>query len=83
MTAERVLVTGGAGFIGSHLVDRLLSSGYAVRVLDALLPQVHPGGPPSYLSPEVELRVADVRDREAVASALQDIDVLVHLLSCA
>jgi dTDP-L-rhamnose 4-epimerase len=79
MTAERVLVTGGAGFIGSHLVDRLLSSGYAVRVLDALLPQVHPGGPPSYLSPEVELRVADVRDREAVASALQDIDVLVHL----
>jgi dTDP-L-rhamnose 4-epimerase len=78
MTTGRVLVTGGAGFIGSHLVDRLLSSGYAVRVLDALLPQVHPSGPPSYLNSEAELRVADVRDRDAVASALKDVDVLVH-----
>jgi len=78
MAAPRVLVTGGAGFIGSHLVDRLLASGSEVRVLDALLPQVHPAGPPAYLNPEAELRVADVRDREAMASALQDVDVLVH-----
>ena len=43
----RVLVTGGAGFIGSHLADRLLAAGHAVRALDSLDPQVHPDGPPS------------------------------------
>ncbi len=74
----RVLVTGGAGFIGSHFVDRLLSAGYAVRVLDALLPQVHRDGPPAYLSAEAELRVADVRDPEAVGRALDGADFVVH-----
>jgi dTDP-L-rhamnose 4-epimerase len=73
----RVLVTGGAGFIGSHLVDRLLEDGCAVRILDSLDPQVH-DGTPEYLSAEAELVVGDVRDHDAVATALRDVDRLVH-----
>ena len=73
----RVLVTGGAGFIGSHLVDRLLADGCEVRVLDSLDPQVH-DGPPAYLSTEAELVVGDVRDHDAVGRALRDVDRLVH-----
>ncbi len=75
----RVLITGGAGFIGSHLADRLLADGHAVRALDNLDPQVHPGGErPDYLGPAVELQVGDVRDHEAVARALDGIDAVVH-----
>jgi dTDP-L-rhamnose 4-epimerase len=73
-----VLVTGGAGFIGSHLVDSFLAGGYRVRILDALLPQVHPKGRPEYLNPEAELREGDVRDAEAVRSALEGVDTVVH-----
>jgi dTDP-L-rhamnose 4-epimerase len=73
----RVLVTGGAGFIGSHLVDRLLADGCDVRVLDSLDPQVH-DGTPDYLSGDAELVVGDVRDHDAVAGALRDVDRLVH-----
>src|SRR6185295_17356448 len=75
----RVLVTGGAGFIGSHLVDRLLADGHEVRVLDSLDPQVHDGGWPSYLAAAAERVHADVRDRDAVRSALDGVDRLVHL----
>ena len=75
----RVLVTGGAGFIGSHLADRLLAAGHDVRALDALDPQVHPDGPPAYLDPQVELIVADVRDADAVGRALDGADAVVHL----
>jgi dTDP-L-rhamnose 4-epimerase len=75
----RALVTGGAGFIGSHLVDRMLADGHEVVVLDSLDPQVHRYGRPSYLSPEAELVVADVRDRAAVRKALAGADRLVHL----
>src|SRR5436309_3507666 len=66
--AKRVLITGGAGFIGSHVADELLEHGYAVRVLDDLSPQVHgPGGAaPDYLDPDVELMVGDVRDPDAL-----------------
>ena len=74
----RVLVTGGAGFIGSHLVDRLLANGDEVRVLDALDPQVH-DGVPDYLSSEAELIVGDVRDHAAVARSLEGMEAVVHL----
>jgi dTDP-L-rhamnose 4-epimerase len=81
--AENVLVTGGAGFIGSHLVDGLLARGHRVRVLDSLEAQVHGelqerGGRPPYLDAEAELIVGDVRDREALAKALAGIDVIFH-----
>jgi dTDP-L-rhamnose 4-epimerase len=77
----RVLITGGAGFIGSHLADLLLRRGCAVRALDSLEPQVHGPGAvrPDYLDPEVELRVGDVRDPDALRSALEDVDSVVHL----
>jgi len=75
----RVLITGGAGFIGSHLADRLLADGHEVRALDNLDRQVHPEGErPAYLDPAVELHVGDVRDHEAVARALDGIDTVVH-----
>jgi dTDP-L-rhamnose 4-epimerase len=74
-----VLITGGAGFIGSHLVDRLLADGAGVRILDSLDPQVHPDGTrPEYLPAEAELTVGDVRDHAAVAEALDGIDTVVH-----
>jgi dTDP-L-rhamnose 4-epimerase len=81
MGGRRILITGGAGFIGSHLADHLLERGEKVRALDVLSPQVH--GPdrkrPDYLDPEVELVVADVRDGEAVRKALRGVDAVVHL----
>jgi dTDP-L-rhamnose 4-epimerase len=74
----QVLVTGGAGFIGSFLVDRLLTTGHQVRLLDNLDPQVHPLGRPSYLPPEADLLVGDVRNRQDCTKALEGIDVVVH-----
>jgi dTDP-L-rhamnose 4-epimerase len=77
---KRILITGGAGFIGSHLADELLEAGYTVRALDNLSPQVH--GPaarrPDYLDPDVELRIGDVRDPEAVRLALEGVDAVFH-----
>lgn len=77
---KRALITGGAGFIGSHLADELLASGIRVRVLDSLEPQVHGAQrrPPDYLHADVELVVGDVRDREAVRRALDGCDVVYH-----
>jgi dTDP-L-rhamnose 4-epimerase len=77
---EQILITGGAGFIGSHLADELLAAGHRVRVLDSLSPQVHGDSPrrPEYLDPEVELVVGDVCDADAVRSALQGIDAVYH-----
>jgi dTDP-L-rhamnose 4-epimerase len=79
--SKRVLITGGAGFIGSHLADELLHHGYEVRVLDCLCSQVHEDTAerPHYLSPEVELITGDVRDRAAVQRALQGVDAVFHL----
>jgi len=76
---ERVLITGGAGFIGSHLADELLAAGYAVRALDVLVDQVHGGGRPGYLSADVELIPGDVRSEEVVRGALEGVDAVVHL----
>jgi len=78
MRAETLLVTGGAGFIGSFVVDRFVGCGHEVRILDSLEPQVHPDGPPDYLNPMAELVQADIRDRAAVARALEGVDVVVH-----
>lgn len=78
-----VLVTGGAGFIGAHVSKELLRHGHGVRALDSLVPQVH--GPerqrPSYLDPQVELIVGDIRDPNAVAGALKNIDAVVNLVA--
>jgi dTDP-L-rhamnose 4-epimerase len=73
----RVLVTGGAGFIGSHLVDRLVANGHDVLVLDSLDPQVH-DGVPEHVSDDAEFVKGDVRDRELVRSCLGRVDRLVH-----
>src|SRR5215204_3305153 len=75
-----ILITGGAGFIGSHLADELLRHGHRVRALDNLSPQVHGGGAsrPAYLDPDVELVVGDVRDPEAVRRALKGVDAVYH-----
>jgi dTDP-L-rhamnose 4-epimerase len=77
---QKVLITGGAGFIGSHLADELLAHGYQVRVLDSLDPQVHGEARrrPDYLAREVELIVGDVNDRAKVDEALQGIDAVYH-----
>lgn len=75
----RILVTGGAGFIGSHTCDRLLSLGHDVVVLDALTEPVHPGGrKPAYLSPEVDFYQGDVRNRDLVANLLRRVDAVYH-----
>lgn len=79
--ATTVLVTGGAGFIGSHLCDELLEKGYNVRVLDNLSPQVHgtSGTPPEYLNSGAEFLLGDVRDSTMVERALNGADAVVHL----
>lgn len=79
---QRVLITGGAGFVGSHLADSLAREGYGVTLLDNLEPQVHgrlPSGRPGYLDPDHRLVVGDVRDAATVRALLRDADVVVHL----
>lgn len=76
----RVLVTGGAGFIGSHTADLLLSKHYQVRILDSLAPPVHENGRvPDYLDPRIEFLKGDVRDKKAWELALGDVDYVFHL----
>lgn len=76
----KVLITGGAGFIGSHVADELLKSGYSVRALDNLSPQVHGPNPtrPDYLNKDVELIVGDIRDPRTVQRAVQGVDAVYH-----
>jgi dTDP-L-rhamnose 4-epimerase len=74
----RILITGGAGFIGSHLVDRFLREGWSVRVLDSLQPRVHPEGLPKHLPKEVEFVKGDVTDRGTWERALENVDAVSH-----
>jgi dTDP-L-rhamnose 4-epimerase len=74
----RVLVLGGAGFIGSHLVDRFIADGFRVRVLDSLDPKIHPLGKPGYLSPHAEFIHGDYTDRQTLLHALQNVDLVSH-----
>jgi len=78
--SKQVLITGGAGFIGSHVARELLRRGYAVRALDNLSPQVHGAeqARPAYLEPDVELVVGDVRDPATVQKALKGVDAVYH-----
>jgi len=73
-----ILVTGGAGFIGSHIVDALVDNGHRVRVLDAVVEQVHGDAGPQYLNPQAEFLRGDVCDAELVERALEGIDVVYH-----
>jgi dTDP-L-rhamnose 4-epimerase len=76
--AKRILITGGAGFVGSHLADALLARGNEVRVFDNLTPQVHEDGLPDYLAGQVHFVEGDLRDFDAVRDAIRDIDVIFH-----
>ncbi len=78
---KHVLITGGGGFIGSHLADELLREGYDVRALDSLESQVHgsSAGRPDYLDPNVEFLAGDIRDRQRVRESLRGVDIVCHL----
>jgi dTDP-L-rhamnose 4-epimerase len=75
---ENILITGGAGFIGSFLAEHFAAQGHMVLALDSLDPQVHPDGRPAYFPHDIELRVANVRDKQAVSAALDGATVVIH-----
>src|SRR5262250_2560604 len=75
---KRALVTGGAGLIGSHVVDLLVREGWKVRALDNLEPQTHRRGRPAWINQSAEFIEGDLRDRGAIAAALGNIDVVFH-----
>jgi dTDP-L-rhamnose 4-epimerase len=77
--AKNILITGGAGFVGSHLADALLAAGHHVRIFDNLTVQVHHHGIPEYLAEDVEFVQGDVQDSAAVRRALAGIDVVFHM----
>ena len=82
MKYKKILVTGGAGFIGSHLIDGLINRGYRVRVLDNLFAQIHPGGRlPNYFNKKAEFIKGDVTKREDWTKALKGIDAVFHFAS--
>ncbi len=74
-----ILITGGAGFIGSHTADALIHAGHEVRILDNLHPTMHPHGKPAYLNPEADFIRGDVRDKPTWIKALERIDAVYHL----
>jgi dTDP-L-rhamnose 4-epimerase len=77
----KILVTGGAGFIGSHLVDRLIKEDYQVRIYDNLDFQVHQGKIPDYINKKAELFFGDILDKERLYTAIKDCDTIFHLAS--
>lgn len=80
-TIDKVLVTGGLGFIGSHVVDLLVEEGYGVRILDNLEPQIHGEARklPDYVNGKAELLIGDVSDKKDVAKVVLDMDAVIHL----
>jgi dTDP-L-rhamnose 4-epimerase len=76
--AKRALVTGGAGLIGSHVVDFLMREGWKVRTLDNLEPQTHRRGKPAWINQEAEFIEGDLRNRDIVTAALDNIDIVFH-----
>lgn len=74
-----ILITGGAGFIGSHTADALIAQGHQVRLLDSLCSTVHPKGKPDYLNPEAEFIQGDIRDKAIWCKALLGIDAVYHM----
>ncbi len=79
MSGKRVLVTGGAGFVGSHTVDALLREGHSVSIYDNLTPQVHPAGLPRHVAREVEFIWGDMSDKDKLRDAVRSMDVVYHL----
>ena len=75
---KRALVTGGAGLIGSHIADLLVREGWKIRVLDNLEPQTHRRGKPAWINEKAEFIQGDLRDRETIATALDQIDIIFH-----
>ncbi|MCD6407711.1 SDR family NAD(P)-dependent oxidoreductase [bacterium] len=74
----KILVTGGAGFIGSHLVDSLVRKKYKVIILDNLTPQVHPDGIPDYLNLKATFIKGDVRNRNKLREVVKEVDAIFH-----
>src|SRR5437667_10723490 len=79
LKAKKVLITGGAGFVGSHTADALLEAGHEVRIFDNLTSQVHRAGLFSYIPKGAEFVLGDMRNLTQVQKAVQDIDVIFHL----
>jgi dTDP-L-rhamnose 4-epimerase len=75
---KRALVTGGAGLIGSHIVDLLVREGWQVRALDNLEPQTHRHGRPTWINEQAEFIKGDLRDRDTITAALENIDIVFH-----
>ena len=79
MKYKKILVTGGAGFIGSHTVDLLLEKGYRVKILDNLQERVHPKGKPAYIPKGVEFIKGDVTNPKDLLNGLKGVDAVYHL----
>ena len=81
--AKKILVTGGAGFIGSHTVDALIQRGHSVRILDNLDQEVHgrERKAPSWLNPDAEFLAGDIRNLSVLKKALKDIEIVYHFAS--
>src|SRR5438105_13091759 len=76
--AKKILLTGGAGFVGSHTAEALLTRGHQVKVFDNLSQQAHQTGLPEYLSPEIEFVEGDIRDLESLREAVNGVAIIYH-----
>ena len=74
-----ILISGGAGFIGSHTADALIAAGHQIRIIDNLHQTVHPKGRPDYLNPDAEFIHGDVRDKNTWKNGLKGMDAVYHL----